>query len=89
MAVDLAVEVARAVNHIAESAFNANGEVKTPLLTATVSAWCCNVLLSYVFTVVLDWGLIGLWLAMIVDECFKASIYLLRWRTGKWKTVCV
>lgn len=85
MIMDIAVEIFRAVNHIAESAFNANGRVKTALLTATVSAWCCNVLFSYVFAVVLNWGLLGLWLAIILDECFKATVYLISWRTGKWK----
>ena len=85
MVMDIAVEVIRAINHIAEYAFNANGEVKTPLITATVSAWCCNVLLSYIFTAQFHWGLAGLWTAMIVDEAFKASVYLLRWRTGKWQ----
>ena len=87
MAIDLAVEATRAINHISEYALNANGDVKTPLITATVSAWCCNVLLSYVFAVVLGWGLIGLWLAMIVDEAFKATVYLLRWKSGRWQLI--
>ena len=89
MTIDLAVELARAINHISEYAFNANGEVKTPLFTAAISAWGCNVLLSFVFAVVLDWGLVGLWPAMIADEGFKATVYLLRWRTGKWQNVKV
>lgn len=87
MAIDFAVEATRAINHISEYALNANGDVKTPLITATVSAWCCNVLLSYVFAVVLGWGLIGLWLAMIVDEAFKATVYLLRWKSGRWQLI--
>lgn len=89
MLIDLAVELPRAINHICEYAFNANGEVKTPLLVSGVSAWACSVLLSFVFAVVLDWGLVGLWLAMIADESFRATVYLLRWRTGKWQNVRV
>ncbi len=89
MAIDLAVEVTRGINHISEYALNANGDVKTPLLTATISAWCCNVLLSYVFAVVLGWGLIGLWMAMVVDELFKATVYLLRWKSGKWQLISI
>lgn len=89
MAIDLAVELPRAVNHISEYALNANGDVKTPLFTAAVSAWCCNVLLSYVFAVVLGWGLVGLWVAMAVDEVFKATVYLLRWKSGKWQLISI
>ena len=89
MTIDLVAELARAVNHISEYAFNANGEVKTPLATAAISAWGCNVLLSFVFVVILDFGLIGLWIAIIADEVFKAIVYLLRWRIGKWKGVKV
>lgn len=85
--IDLAVEIPRAVNHISEYAFNATGEVYTPLITAAVSAWLCNVLLSYVFVVVLDWALVGVWMAMIVDELFKAVVYLCRWRVGRWQEI--
>lgn len=85
--IDFAVEIPRAINHISEYAFNATGEVYTPLITATTSAWFCNVLMSYIFVVVLDWSLIGVWLAMIIDELFKAVVYLRRWRVGKWQGI--
>ena len=39
--------------------------------------------MSYIFVVVLDWSLIGVWLAMIIDELFKAVVYLRRW--ASWK----
>ena len=43
--------------------------------------------MSYIFVVVLDWALIGIWLAMIIDELFKAVVYLRRWRVGKWQGI--
>ena len=43
--------------------------------------------MSYIFVVVLDWSLIGVWLAMIIDELFKAVVYLRRWRVGKWQGI--
>lgn len=89
IAIDIIAEAARAVNHISENAFNANGDVKTPLITAAASAWGCNVLLSFLFAVVLKQGIVGLWIATITDECFKASVYLLRWRKGAWQKIKV
>lgn len=89
IAIDIIAEAARAVNHISENAFNANGDVKTPLITAAASAWGCNVLMSFLFAVVLKQGIVGLWIATITDECFKASVYLLRWRKGAWQKIKV
>ena len=43
--------------------------------------------MSYIFVVVLEWSLIGVWLAMIIDELFKAVVYLRRWRVGKWQGI--
>lgn len=43
--------------------------------------------MSYIFVVVLDWSLIGIWLAMIIDELFKTVVYLRRWRVGKWQGI--
>ena len=43
--------------------------------------------MSYIFVVVLDGALIGIWMAMIIDELFKAVVYLRRWRVGKWQGI--
>jgi Na+-driven multidrug efflux pump len=35
----------------------------------------------------LRWGLVGAWIALILDQVFRSFLVLLRFRTGKWKTV--
>lgn len=85
MAIDFLVELPRAVNHVSENSFNANGDVKTPLVTSIASGWGCNVLFSWLLAVVLGWGLPGVWIASVLDESFKATVYLLRWKSGKWQ----
>ena len=89
MAIDFFVELPRAVNHVSENSFNANGDVKTPLVTSIASGWGCNVLFSWLLAVVLGCGLPGIWVASILDESFKATAYLLRWKSGKWQNARV
>ena len=89
MAIDFFVELPRAVNHVSENSFNANGDVKTPLVTSIASGWGCNVLFSWLLAVVLGWGLPSIWVASILDEAFKATVYLLRWKSGKWQSARV
>lgn len=89
MAVDVLLEMLRAVNHVSESALNANGEVKIPLVTSVLSGWGVNVLGSYLLAVHFGMGLMGIWIAMMLDEATKATVYLLCWRGGKWRTAQV
>jgi Na+-driven multidrug efflux pump len=36
---------------------------------------------------VLHWSLVGAWVALIMDQVFRSLMVLLRYNTGKWKTV--
>ncbi len=86
---DMLVQLPRSINNISEGSLSSNGDVRTTLLTSTVSCWLGSVALAYVFCVVLGWGLVGLWLAFIADETFKSIVYLIRWKSGKWKNIKV
>jgi putative MATE family efflux protein len=33
------------------------------------------------------WGLVGAWIALILDQLLRSCMVLLRYRTGKWKTI--
>ncbi len=88
-ALDLLVQLPRSINNISEGSLSSNGDVRTTFLTSTISCWLGSVALAYVFCVVLGWGLVGLWLAFIADEGFKAIVYLIRWKTGKWQNIKV
>jgi putative MATE family efflux protein len=36
---------------------------------------------------ILRWGLVGAWIALILDQLLRSLLVLLRYRTGKWKTI--
>ena len=83
--IDLFVQIPRAVNNVSEGGLSANGDVKITFLTSTLSCWLGSVALSYLLCVVFDFQLVGLWLAFATDEIIKATVYVLRWRSGKWQ----
>lgn len=84
MLIDIFVELGRAMNNVFENAYCACGDVKTTMIVSICSCWLGSVLLTYILGVHLGWGLVGCWIAFAADELFKATIYLLRWKTGRW-----
>ena len=47
--------------------------------------WLVSVAGAYFFGIVLDFGLIGIWIAMMMDECLRALIFIYRWHSGVWR----
>ena len=85
--IDLFVQLPRAINNISESSLSANGDVRITFITSTLSCWLGSVALSYLLCVVLGWGLAGLWIAFAADETFKSIVYIIRWRSGRWRNI--
>lgn len=63
----------------------AAGDVMVPMVTATVSMWLFRVVAAYVFTYVFHFGLMAIWVAMIIDWAFRAVCYFFRYRGHKWE----
>lgn len=85
MAVEVFLEVGRSFNIVLVRNLQAVGDVKFPVLIGIFSQWVIAVGVGYVLGVVLNWGLVGLWIAFALDENFRAVIFLLRWKSGKWR----
>ncbi len=82
---EIALEVGRTINVIMVSSLQAAGDIKFPVTLGIISNWSVAVVLSYVFGIVLGWGLVGVWVAMATDECLRGVIYLFRFRSGVWR----
>ncbi|MCQ2399505.1 MAG: MATE family efflux transporter, partial [Clostridia bacterium] len=83
--VDVFVEFGRGMNHIGQFGLNATGDTKYTTIVSSVSCWVCSVGLAYVFGVLFDWGLVGIWSAFAVDELFRGILYYIRWRKEGWR----
>ena len=85
MAVEVFLEVGRSFNIVLVRNLQAVGDVKFPVLIGIFSQWVIAVGVGYLLGVVLNWGLVGLWVAFALDENLRAVIFLLRWKSGKWR----
>ena len=61
------------------------GDVKYTLVTTIIGMWLFRITLGYLLGVVLKFGLVGVWLGMIIDWVVRGSLYLIRFKKGKWK----
>jgi putative MATE family efflux protein len=83
--IEIFLEIGRAINIVMVRALQAAGDIKTPVTVGIVCMWSIAVGLSYVLGIVMEMGLVGIWIAMATDECVRAVIFIYRWRSGAWK----
>lgn len=63
----------------------AAGDVKFTMYASIFSTVVCRTALSVLFGVIFNLGIIGITLAMVCDWSVKATLILLRWKSGRWK----
>ena len=85
--IEIFLEMGRAVNMVMVMSLQAAGDIKWPVVTGLISMWLTATLGAYVFGIVLGWGLVGVWLAMCLDECLRAAVFIYRWHSGGWRKI--
>ncbi|MFA9458445.1 MATE family efflux transporter [Halalkalibacter sp. AB-rgal2] len=78
------LEPGRTSNLVIISALRASGDARFPVLIGIASMWGVSVLLSYILGIHLGYGLIGIWIAMLLDEWLRSVLMFFRWRSRKW-----
>ncbi|PYZ93563.1 MATE family efflux transporter [Salipaludibacillus keqinensis] len=79
------LEPGRAFNLIVINSLRAAGDVKFPVYIGILSMWGVAVTISYAAGIWLGLGLIGVWIALILDEWLRGLLMLRRWKTRKWE----
>ena len=85
MFIEIFLETSRAVNMTLVRCLQATGDTVYPTVIGILFMWGVATGLSYIFGIVFNWGIIGVWIAMALDETFRALIFIYRWNQGKWK----
>lgn len=80
---------ALAATMIINGALRGAGDTKYPLYIVAGCIWGIRVPLSILFITIMGLGLQWAWVAMSVDLFFRGLLALLRYRSGKWKTIQV
>jgi putative MATE family efflux protein len=78
------LEPGRSFNLVVISALRAAGDVKFPVYIGILSMWGVSVTVSYILGIHFGLGLVGVWIALILDEWLRGVIMLWRWRSRVW-----
>ena len=79
------LEFGRTANLAIINSMRAAGDVKFPTYLGMASMWTISVLGGYILGIVLDLGLIGIWISMAADEIVRGIVVFIRWKNGKWR----
>lgn len=82
--IDILVEIGRAVNIYATNALRSAGDVNFPFYLGVIVQWSVSVGLSYMLGIYWGWGLVGMWIAFLLDENIRAIVFVKRWNSMKW-----
>lgn len=85
MLLDIFVELGRAVNMVMVRDLQAVGDIAFPIILGITCMWLIATLGGFVLGVGFKMGLAGFWIAMACDECLRAIMFIVRWKSGKWK----
>jgi len=73
---------------ILAGALRGAGDTRWPLFSTMIGIWCIRVVFAKVF-VALGFGLIGLWMAQLLDQLFRSVFIYARYTSGHWKMIKV
>ena len=82
--IDVLVEIGRTVNIYATNALRSAGDVNFPFYLGVIVQWSVSVGLSYMLGIYWGWGLVGMWIAFLLDENIRAIVFVKRWNSMKW-----
>lgn len=83
--IDIFVEIGRVFNLVIIYAMKAAGDVHYPVAIGIVSMWLVSTLGAYVLGMSLGYGLVGIWVAMALDELLRGGLMYRRLIKGKWR----
>ena len=78
------LEIGRVFNIIVINSLRATGDVRFPVQTGAVCMWLVWVPNAWFLGLHLGWGLVGVWIAMTLDEWLRGILMYRRWKLRKW-----
>lgn len=94
--IDLVVKVLRiialvqpflCITLVITSALQGAGDTKFPMYSTFIGIWGIRVLGVYLLGIKLNWGLVGVWLAISIDITIRGIILMTRFMKGRWKEI--
>lgn len=63
------------------------GDTVSTLIVTIIGVFVIRLGIAYVLINILNWGLVGAWIAMLSDQIIRWIGITIRYRTGKWKMI--
>lgn len=82
--IEIFLEFGRSSNIVMTRMLIAVGDAKTPMIFGLSGHWIVAVLFSYLLGIHFEMGLIGIWIAMAMDECTRGLIYVIVFKSKRW-----
>ncbi len=80
----IALEIGRVFNIIVINSLRATGDARFTVQIGVCCMWLLWVPNSWLLGLHLGWGLVGIWIAMALDEWLRGLIMYRRWKLRKW-----
>jgi len=68
------------------NALRAANDVRFTMSVSIASMFFFRIVFSYILGIVLGYGAIGVWIAMIIDWICRTGFFVTRFRSGRWRT---
>lgn len=81
------LEIGRSMNLVFIYALRSAGDTVFPVIMAVLSMFGIAVLFSYIFAISFEMGIVGIFLASMMDELVRGVTMVYRWMSRKWVTM--
>lgn len=82
---DVFLEFGRVMNVVFNRAIKASGDARYPLISIIIVEWIFILPLAYLLGDWLQLGLLGIWIALALDEVVRGINLFIRWKSKRWQ----
>lgn len=83
--IDVLVELGRAPGHVGEGVMRSTGQVLFMAIVSMLSCWIIGVGGAFLLGIALGLGLMGMWIALAIDENIRGICFITKYKKGGWK----
>lgn len=76
--------IAWSMSFILSSGLKGAGDTRYTMLTAFIGMWIFRIFIGYILGIILNFGLVGIWIAMYIDWFVRGTMYCVRLKGNKW-----
>lgn len=73
------------LSFVLPNVFRAAGDAKFCMVVSTFSMWTFRIVCSYIIGKYMGIGVMGVWIAMVIDWVFRTIVFVARYFSGRWE----